>query len=78
MPSHRLSAMLEEVGLVSREEHDALEDAKDCRRITRRMAAQKRYGTYHGASVVDQKLFLSDPDPTFQGIPDPDPISDPA
>ena len=31
------------------------------------------------ASVVDPKLFFSDPDPTFQEIPDPapDPISDP-
>ena len=30
-------------------------------------------------SVVDPKLFFSDPDPTFQEIsdPDPDPISDP-
>ena len=29
------------------------------------------------SSVVDPKLFFSDPDPTFQEIPDPDPISDP-
>ena len=28
-------------------------------------------------SVVDPKLFFSDPDPTFQEISDPDPISDP-
>ena len=28
-------------------------------------------------SVVDPKLFFSDPDPTFQEILDPDPISDP-
>lgn len=39
-PSHRLSAMLAEVGLPVREEHEALEDAEDCRRICRRMAAQ--------------------------------------
>jgi len=38
--SHRLSAMLYEVGLPVRESHDALEDAEDCRRICRRMAAQ--------------------------------------
>jgi len=37
-PSHKLSAMLTEVGLPTREEHDALEDAVDCRRICRRMA----------------------------------------
>ena len=34
-----------------------------------------------GTSVVDPKLFFSDPDPTFQEFldpaPDPDPISDP-
>jgi hypothetical protein len=24
-------------------------------------------------SVVDPKLFMTDPDPTFQGVPDPDP-----
>ena len=29
-------------------------------------------------SVVDPKLYFSDPDPHFQGISDPDPISDPA
>ena len=29
------------------------------------------------SSVVDPKLFFSDPDPTFQEISDPDPISDP-
>ena len=28
-------------------------------------------------SVVDPKLFFSDPDPTFQEIPDPDPAPDP-
>jgi len=28
-------------------------------------------------SVVDTKLFFSDPDPTFQEISDPDPILDP-
>ena len=28
-------------------------------------------------SVVDPKLFFSDPDPTFQEISAPDPISDP-
>jgi len=39
-PSHRLSAMLYEVGLPVREKHDALDDAEDCRRICRRMAAQ--------------------------------------
>ena len=35
--------------------------------------------TYHyvKSSVVDPKLFFSDPDPTFQEIPDPDLISDP-
>ena len=38
--SHRLSAMLYEVGLPVRESHDAMEDAEDCRRICRRMAAQ--------------------------------------
>ena len=42
VPSHRLSAMLYEVGLPVREEHDALDDAEDCRRICRRMAAQCR------------------------------------
>lgn len=37
--SHRLSAMLEEMGLPPcRDEHDALSDAEDCRRITRHMA----------------------------------------
>lgn len=39
-PSHKLSAMLWEVGIEVREMHDALEDADDCRRICRRMAAQ--------------------------------------
>ena len=29
------------------------------------------------ASVVDPKLFSSDPDPTFQEISDPYPILDP-
>ena len=28
-------------------------------------------------SVVDPKLFFTDPDPTFQEILDPDPDSDP-
>ena len=28
-------------------------------------------------SVVDTKLFFSDPDPTFQEISDPDPAPDP-
>jgi len=42
-PSHRLSSMLYEVGLPVRESHDALEDAEDCRRICKRMAAQCRY-----------------------------------
>jgi len=42
-PSHKLSAMLKEVGLEVREKHDALEDADDCRRICRRMAGQCRY-----------------------------------
>ena len=28
-------------------------------------------------SVVDPKLFFPDPDPTFQEVSDPDPISDP-
>jgi len=60
-PSHRLAAMLEEVGLPVRERHDALDDAEDCRRICRRMAAQCRYkfldfiledGWYHS---VDQQ-----------------------
>jgi len=31
-----------------------------------------------GTSVVDPKLFFSDPDPTFQEISDPDPAPDPA
>ena len=35
--SHRLSAMLYEVGLPVR---DAMEDAEDCRRICRRIATQ--------------------------------------
>jgi len=39
-PSHRLSCMLYEVGLPVREEHDALADAEDCRRICKRMAGQ--------------------------------------
>jgi hypothetical protein len=38
-----------------------------------------------GTSVVDPKLFVTDPDPTFQRVPDldptfkkvPDPVSDP-
>jgi len=42
-PSHRLPAMLGEVGLYIRESHDALDDAEDCRRICRRMAGQCRY-----------------------------------
>jgi len=42
-PSHKLSAMLGEVGIAVREEHDALEDAEDCRRICRRMAGQSGY-----------------------------------
>jgi DNA polymerase III epsilon subunit-like protein len=42
-PSHKLSAMLYEVGLPVREEHDALEDAADCRRICRRMAGQCKF-----------------------------------
>lgn len=41
--SHKLSAMLGEVGLPVRESHDALEDAEDCRRICRRMAATCGY-----------------------------------
>ena len=41
--SHRLSAMLYEVGLPVRESHDAMDDADDCRRICRRMAAQCGY-----------------------------------
>ena len=38
-----------------------------------------RVGTGTGtvSSVVDPKLFFSDPDATFQEISDPDPISDP-
>jgi len=43
VPSHKLSAMLWEVGLPIREAHDALEDASDCRSICRRMAAQCKY-----------------------------------
>lgn len=39
-PSHRLPAMMSEVGLRVRESHDALNDAEDCRRICKRMAAQ--------------------------------------
>ena len=35
--------MLYEVGLPVREEHDALADAEDCRRICRRMAAQSGF-----------------------------------
>ena len=35
--------MLQEVGLPVREEHDAYEDAEDCRRICRRMAGQCRW-----------------------------------
>ena len=31
--------MMFEVGLSARESHDALDDAKDCRRICKRMAA---------------------------------------
>merc|ERR1719260_359216 len=42
-PSHRLSCMLYEVGLPVREEHDALADAEDCRRICKRMAGQCSY-----------------------------------
>ena len=42
---------------------------------------QPMVGTTPYFSVVDPKLFFSDPDPTFQEIldldPDPDPISDP-
>ena len=34
--------MLYEVGLPVREEHDALADAEDCRRICKRMAGQCR------------------------------------
>ena len=41
--SHCLSAMLYEVGLPVRESHDAMDDADDCRRICRRMAAQCGY-----------------------------------
>ena len=41
--SHKLSAMLHEVGLPVRESHDAMEDAEDCRRICRRMAASCGY-----------------------------------
>ena len=36
--SHRLAAMLEELGLPVRESHDAMDDAEDCRRICKRMA----------------------------------------
>ena len=36
------------------------------------------FGYYDSdSSVVDLKLFFSDPDPTFQEISDPDPASDP-
>ena len=34
-------------------------------------------GYFRFYSVVDPKLFFSDPDSTFQEISDPDPISDP-
>ena len=34
-------------------------------------------GIIAGEGVVDPKLFFSDPDPTFQEISDPDPISNP-
>merc|ERR1712096_545885 len=40
-PSHRLAAMLEEVGLPVRERHDALDDAEDCRRIGRWVVPQR-------------------------------------
>merc|ERR1712013_297794 len=72
-PSHKLSAMLYEVGLPVREEHDALEDAADCRRICRRMAGQCNFrfmdfimdsNWYH---TVDQQWNWTFPNgyPTF-------------
>jgi len=45
--------------------------------IGRQRAKVVRINQYLGSSVVDPKLFVSDPDPTFQEISDPDPISDP-
>ena len=50
--SHRLSAMLYEVGLPVRESHDALEDAEDCRRICRRMAAQCGFRFYSTIPIL--------------------------
>jgi len=41
--SRRLPDMMAEVGLGWRESHDAFEDAKDCRRVVRRIAAQNRF-----------------------------------
>ena len=47
-----------QVGLPVREEHDALEDAADCRRICRRMAGLQRSWQY--ATVIQNSLLVQD------------------
>ena len=45
-----------QVGLPVREEHDALEDAADCRRICRRMAGTQR--SWQHTTVIQNKTTL--------------------
>ena len=47
-----------QVGLPVREEHDALEDAADCRRICRRMAGILRSGSY--TTVIQNSPLVQD------------------
>ena len=47
-----------QVGLPVREEHDALEDAADCRRICRRMAGIRR--SWHYTNVTQNSTLVQD------------------
>ena len=47
-----------QVGLPVREEHDALEDAADCRRICRRMAGIQR--SWHYTNVTQNSTLVQD------------------
>eukprot|EP00088_Acartia_fossae_P012084 TRINITY_DN1619_c0_g1_i4.p1 TRINITY_DN1619_c0_g1~~TRINITY_DN1619_c0_g1_i4.p1 ORF type:complete len:236 (-),score=34.24 TRINITY_DN1619_c0_g1_i4:1115-1822(-) len=76
LESRRLPDMMEWVGLGWRESHDALEDAKDCRCVVRRMAAQNRirfmdfvFNTQWYKTTSQQKTW------TFNRLPPPPPPS---
>ena len=47
-----------QVGLPVREEHDALEDAADCRRICRRMAGIRR--SWHNTNATQNSTLVQD------------------